>query len=206
MPRIVLTYICIVAGAFLQGLGMSLFLFPHNIPSGGAAGLAILMNHWLQFPLGISLWIVNFSFLILALKYFGFTWTVKTMIAVTITSVTVSFASNFGSFLTPFFWLDLLLGAMIFGIGVGLLIRSGSSSGGMVIPTLMIAQYNDWSPGEVMLLLNFFIFLLTASVIDFWIVFYAIICQTISPNIIDIIYHLNTPSFMTSPTLGWRKK
>ncbi|WP_077621000.1 YitT family protein [Bacillus sinesaloumensis] len=206
MPKIVITYVCIVVGALLQGLGMSLFLFPHNIPSGGAAGLAILLNHWVQLPLGMSLWIVNFSFLVLALKYFGFTWTVKTMIAVTITSVTVSFTTNLGTYLTPFFWLDLLLGAMIFGVGVGLLIRSGSSSGGMVIPTLMIAQYNDWSPGKVMLWLNFFIFLLTASVIDIRIVFYAILCQTVSTNIIDFIYHLRAPSFITTPSFGWRKK
>lgn len=206
MQKIVITYLCIVIGALLQGLGMSLFLFPHNIPSGGAAGLAILMNHWIQLPLGMSLWIVNFSFLILALKYFGFSWTVKTMIAVTITSVTVSFVSTLGSFLTPFFWLDLLCGAMIFGVGVGLLIRSGSSSGGMVIPTLMIAKYNDWPPGKVMLWLNFFIFLLTASVIDIRIVFYAILCQTVSTNIIDYIYHLRAPSFITTPSLGWRKK
>ncbi len=206
MPKVVITYICIIIGALLQGLGMSLFLFPHNIPSGGAAGLAILMNHWTQLPLGMSLWIVNFSFLILALKYFGFPWTVKTMIAVTITSVTVSFSSTLGSYLTPYFWLDLLCGAMIFGIGVGLLIRSGSSSGGMVIPTLMIAKYNDWSPGKVMLWLNFFIFLLTASVIDIRIVFYAILCQTVSTNIIDYIYHLRAPSFIAAPSLGWRKK
>ncbi|MEH7224403.1 YitT family protein [Bacillus sp. JJ1566] len=206
MPKVVVTYFCIVAGAFLQGLGMSLFLFPHNIPSGGAAGLAILMNHWVELPLGMSLWIVNFSFLIVALKYFGFSWTVKTMIAVTITSVTVSYVSTLGSFLTPFFWLDLLCGAMIFGVGVGLLIRSGSSSGGMVIPTLMIARYNDWSPGKVMLWLNFFIFLVTASVIDIRIVFYAILCQTVSTNIIDFIYHLRAPSFIATHQLGWRKK
>ncbi|MDR4888595.1 YitT family protein [Fredinandcohnia sp. QZ13] len=206
MPKVVITYICIVLGAFLQGLGMSLFLFPHNIPSGGAAGLAILMNHWVQLPLGLSLWIVNFSFLILALKYFGFSWTVKTMVAVTITSVTVSYVSTLGSFLTPFFWLDLLCGAVTFGVGVGLLIRSGSSSGGMVIPTLMIAKYNDWSPGKVMLWMNFFIFLLTASVIDIRIVFYAILCQTVSTNIIDFIYHLRAPTFITTNQLGWRKK
>ncbi|MEH7387223.1 YitT family protein [Bacillus sp. JJ1521] len=206
MPKVVITYTCIIIGALLQGLGMSLFLFPHNIPSGGAAGLAILMNHWTGLPLGMSLWIVNFSFLALALKYFGFSWTVKTMIAVTITSVTVSFVSAFGSFLTPFFWLDLLCGAVVFGVGVGLLIRSGSSSGGMVIPTLMIAKYNDWSPGKVMLWVNFFIFLLTASVIDIRIVFYAILCQTVSTNIIDFIYHLRAPSFIAAHQLGWRKK
>ncbi|MFT4414102.1 YitT family protein [Fredinandcohnia humi] len=206
MTKQVITYILIIIGAIFQGLAMSLFLFPHNIPSGGAAGLAILMNHWLHLPLGISLWIVNFSFLILALKYFGFSWTIKTMISVTITSVTISIISTEVVMETSFFWMDLLCGSLLFGLGVGLLIRSGSSSGGMVIPTLLIAKYNDWSPGKVMLWLNFFIFLLTASVIDMKIVFYAILCQTISTNLIDFIYHLRAPSFLLTPSLGWRKK
>ncbi|MFS0863262.1 YitT family protein [Fredinandcohnia sp. 179-A 10B2 NHS] len=206
MTKKVITYFCIIFGAILQGFAMSLFLFPHNIPSGGAAGLAILMNHWVHLPLGLSLWIVNFSFLVLALKYFGFTWTVRTMISVTVTSVTISLLTPYTSLVPTNFLLDLLFGSLIFGVGVGLLIRSGSSSGGMVIPTLMIAQYNDWSPGKVMLWLNFFIFLLTATVIDFKIVFYAILCQTISTNLIDFIYHLRAPSFLMGPSLGWRKK
>ncbi|MDF0725722.1 YitT family protein [Cytobacillus sp. S13-E01] len=201
-----MSYICIILGAILQGVAMAVFLFPHNIPSGGAAGLAILINYWLQLPLGLSLWIVNFAFLVLALKYFGYTWTFRTMFSVTITSVTVSLiTSNLNSGGLSSFWLDLLSGGILFGIGVGLLIRNGASSGGMVIPALMIANYKGTSPGRAMLWLNFFIFLLTATVIELPIVIYAIICQSISTNIIDFIYHLKLP-YTYSPTLGWRKK
>jgi uncharacterized membrane-anchored protein YitT (DUF2179 family) len=198
-------YFLLFIGASLQGLSMSIFLFPHSIPSGGAAGLAILMNHFIHLPLGLSLWIVNFSFLVLALKYFGYSWTVRTMFSVTITSITVNIMSQY--VLIPHFNLiiDLLAGSIIFGIGVGILIRHGASSGGMVIPALMIANYKDWSPGKVMLGINILIFLLTASVIDIKIVFYAMLCQTISTNIIDTIYYLKLPSFQPF-SLGWRKK
>jgi uncharacterized membrane-anchored protein YitT (DUF2179 family) len=198
-------YFLLFIGASLQGLSMSIFLFPHSIPSGGAAGLAILMNHFIHLPLGLSLWIVNFSFLVLALKYFGYSWTVRTMFSVTITSITVNIMSQYVSI--PHFNLiiDLLAGSIIFGIGVGILIRHGASSGGMVIPALMIANYKDWSPGKVMLGINILIFLLTASVIDIKIVFFAMLCQTISTNIIDTIYYLKLPSFQPF-SLGWRKK
>ena len=36
----------VIAGGTIQGLGMGLFLFPHAIPSGGAGGLAVLLNHF----------------------------------------------------------------------------------------------------------------------------------------------------------------
>ncbi|WP_369690665.1 YitT family protein [Neobacillus fumarioli] len=205
MRRILLTYACLLFGAVLQGLSMSLFLFPHSIPSGGAAGLAILMNHWFHSSLGFSLWLANIMFLLFALKYFGFTWTLRTILSVATTSTTVSFVTSLIPHPHVHILLDLVCGSLFFGIGVGLLIRAGASSGGMVIPALMIASYEKWSPGKVMMGINLFIFLLTALVIDFKIVGYAVICQFFSTNIIDFIYELEFQkiSFLSA---NWRKR
>ncbi|WP_278891846.1 YitT family protein [Heyndrickxia oleronia] len=100
---------------------------------------------------------------------------------------------------------DVLVGSILFGIGVGILIRLGASSGGMVIPALMIASYKNWSPGKVMMGINLFIFLLTSLVIDYKIVIYAIICQFFSTNIIDFINEMKLPKG-SSLSLNWRKR
>lgn len=206
MKKTILIYFFLLIGAIVQGMAMSIFLFPHSIPSGGAAGLAILVNHWFQLPLGFSLWLANVVFLVFALKYFGYTWTFRTILAVATTSTTVSLFS-IKYLIVPHvsIVLDIVAGAILFGIGVGILIRAGASSGGMVIPALMIATYKNWSPGKVMMAINLCIFLLTSIVIDYKIVIYAIICQFISTNIIDFIYELkfNPSSFLTP---SWRKK
>ncbi|MCU9614739.1 YitT family protein [Caldibacillus lycopersici] len=206
MNRTMLTYVSLFIGATVQGVAMSLFLFPHSIPSGGAAGLAILLNYFFHLPLGLGLWFSNAVFLIFALNYFGFTWTVKTILSVATTSTVVSFFSQ--SLIHPHIHisLDILFGGILFGIGVGLLIRVGSSSGGMVIPALMIANHRQWNPGKVMFAINLFIFLLTSIVIDYKIVFYAIICQFISSNIIDYIYELKLQQVKIFLTPSWRKK
>src|SRR5699024_7191934 len=138
----------------------------------GSAGLAILMNHWFGLSLGFSLWIANAVFLLFALKYFGYTWTFRTVLSVAITSSTVNIITSQVSLPHVPIFLSILAGSLFFGIGVGLLIRVGASSGGMVIPALMIATYKKWAPGKVMMGINFFIFLFTALVIDYKIVFY----------------------------------
>lgn len=195
----------LLIGACLQGIAMSLFLFPHSIPSGGAAGLAILLNHFFNLPLGFSLWLANAVFLIFALKFFGSGWTLRTIISVATTSFTVSILT--ANVILPHFHiaLDILLGSIIFGIGVGLLIRVGASSGGMVIPALMIASYKNWSPGKVMMGINLFIFLITSIVINYTIVLFAVVCQIISTQIIDYIY---TFKFQKITILSpyWRRK
>ncbi|WP_102349742.1 YitT family protein [Bacillus sp. Marseille-P3661] len=205
MSRSIITYLFVFLGAVLQGVGMSLFLFPHDIPSGGAAGLAILMNYFLRMPLGIGLWIVNFVFLSVALKYFGYSWTLRTMFAVTTTSVTVSLLSTHVWIPHIHLLLDLLLGSIIFGIGVGLLIRNNASSGGMVIPALMISKHFMIRPGSAMFGINISIFFLTAVVIHWKIVIYAIVCQWLSTRIIDFVNEVEIPKSF-SPAFGWRKK
>lgn len=158
MSKTILTYYCLIFGAVLQGMAMSLFLFPHSIPSGGAAGIAILMNHWFDLPLGFALWLANIIFLLFAVNYFGYTWTFRTIISVATTSTTVSVLTSYFPHIHVHILLDMASGSILFGIGVGLLIRAGASSGGMVIPALVIASYKNWSPGKVMMGINFFIF------------------------------------------------
>lgn len=168
---------------------MAVFLFPHHVPSGGAAGLALLMNHWLQLPLGFSLWLVNFSMLIFALHWFGVAWTFRTMFSVTVTSLTIIFFDTYLYMPHMSLLVDLLAGSLVFGIGVGLLIKNGASSGGMVIPALAIASYRGRRPGKSMFWINLSIFVLTATVIDMTIVFFAVLCQWLSTRIIDVINH-----------------
>lgn len=205
MNKQITTYLLVFIGAVFQGVGMSLFLFPHDIPSGGAAGLAILLNYFFKMPLGFGLWIVNFIFLSIALKYFGYSWTMRTMLAVTITSITVSMLTSFVTLPHIHIISDLLIGSIIFGIGVGLLIRNGASSGGMVIPALMISQSYRIRPGKVMFFINISIFLLTSIVINWKIVIFAVLCQWVSTKIIDFINEFELPDF-TAPSIGWRKK
>lgn len=205
MRKLLLTYFYLLFGAFLQGMSMSLFLFPHSIPSGGAAGLALLMNHWFQLPLGFSLWLANAVFLLFALNYFGFTWTFRTITSVAATSTTISILTYQVPHLHVHIFFDMLAGSILFGIGVGILIRVGASSGGMVIPALMIASYKNWSPGKVMMGINLFIFLLTSLIIDYKIVVFAVICQLFSTSIIDYIYDFRFQKIsVLSP--NWRRK
>ncbi|MBM7644169.1 uncharacterized membrane-anchored protein YitT (DUF2179 family) [Scopulibacillus daqui] len=179
-------FMMLTIGGFVQGLGMALFLFPHHIPSGGAAGIAVLMNHLLPLSLGFSLWLNNFSMLFLAFKWFGYAWTIRTMYAVTVTSVTVHWAGLFIDMPHLHIALDILLGGILFGIGVGILIKYDASSGGMVVPALLISSSRHLRPGQTMFWINLSIFLLTALVIDLKIVIFAIICQWFSTKVIDL--------------------
>lgn len=205
MKRKLLLFLGLLFGAIVQGFAMAVFLFPHSIPSGGAAGVAVLLNHWFNIPHGLALWITNVAFLFFAVKYFGHSWTLRTIFAVAVTSLTVSLLSNWLYVPHVHLLVDLVAGAVIFGFGVGLLIRSGASSGGMVIPALMIASAKGWNPGKVLLGINLTVFLLAAVAIDYKIIVYAVICQLLSTQLIDFLYQIQF-NLWKSLAFHWRKK
>ncbi|QTM99560.1 YitT family protein [Sediminibacillus dalangtanensis] len=178
----------VTLGAIIQGYAMSVFLFPHFIPSGGAGGIAVLFNYWFGLPISVALWIVNFSLLAAAIHWLGNASALGTMYAITVTSLAVQFFDN------PLFlhagnaWLDLLLGSLILGFGIGILLKQGVSNGGMGVIALITAKYRNIPPGKPLLFLNGSVFLLTASIIDWRIVIQAIICQWVSTKMVDLLF------------------
>lgn len=166
---------------------MAIFLFPHHIPSGGAAGLAVLINYWFHLSTGLALWIVNFGLIAFAIHWFGYIWTFRTMFSVTVTSVTIHLIQSHLVLPHIHILVDILFGALLFGAGVGILIKNGASSGGLVIPALALSKHRNIPPGKAMFWLNLSIFTLDATVIDVRIVGFAIVCQWISTKIIDRI-------------------
>ncbi|MCS0670002.1 YitT family protein [Cytobacillus firmus] len=177
--------------AVIQGIAMTFFLFPHFIPSGGAASLAVLFNYLLDTPYSVTLWVLNASLLLAAAKWLGKSSVIWTLFCVSVTSVTIDF-------LTPYITeplnpvlLDLLLGAVVFGAGVGILFRMGASSGGMDILALIISKARGSAPGRTLFYINGSLLLLTGVVVDWKVIVYAVICQMIGTRMIDLIYKVD---------------
>ncbi len=134
--------LCVIIGNFLYALSVKLFLLPTGLVTGGTTGIAITIQHFCDIP--ISHFVLGFNIVMLVLGYIILG---KQFAVTTIAS----------SFLYPFFleFLNHVLGECIltedillntlftgFGIGIalGIVIRSGSSTGGMDIPPLVLQK------------------------------------------------------------------
>ncbi|WP_201713957.1 YitT family protein [Rossellomorea arthrocnemi] len=184
----------------IQGLAMSVFLFPHFIPSGGAASVSVLLNYLLHIPFAVTLWVLNVCLLGAAAKWLGKDNALWTMFCVTVTSVVVDAVTPFITGAVSYVLVDLLIGSLLFGIGVGILFRMGASSGGMDILALIISKMKGFSPGKTLFIINGSVLLLTGIVVDFSIILYAIACQFIGTKMLDIIINLQIKGRL--PRLG----
>lgn len=178
----------VLAGGVTQGMGMGFFLFPHAIPSGGAGGLAVLINYFFDINMGLALWVVNFSMLLLAIKYLGNSSTIWTMVGMTITSLSVYFFQTVINLSVGNIWTDLLLGSIFLGIGIGLLLREGVSNGGVGVIALIFANSRGILPGKTLFWMNGVIFIIIAFIVRWEIILQALISQWISTKMVDRVF------------------
>ncbi|MFD2630398.1 YitT family protein [Oceanobacillus kapialis] len=203
MSHIFIKTIIVLTGGILQGIGMGLFLFPHFIPSGGAGGIAVLLNYWFHIHTGLALWLVNSSMLLVAVKYLGKRVAVWTVIGITMTSASIAFFEQTVIIGNRNLLVDFFCGSLLLGTGIGLLMRQSVSNGGVGVIALIVAHKRSISPGQPLFWINCSVFIFTAIVIDWKIILLALGSQWIATRIVNLICQLN---FYPSYTLSWRKK
>ncbi|MGM7722398.1 YitT family protein [Metabacillus sp. Hm71] len=187
---------CIILGiaASVQGLAMAVFLFPHFIPSGGAASLGVLLNILLNIPYAYSLWFLNAGLLLAAVKWLGKKSALWTMYCVTVTSSVINWISPLIKDPLSYVLLDIAFGSVFFGLGLGILFRMGASSGGMDILALILSRAFGFSPGKALFLINGILLGITGIVVSWNIIIYALLCQFIGTKVLDAIYKLPVKS------------
>src|SRR5690625_2698053 len=158
--------IFVMFGGTIQGLGMGLFLFPQSIPSGGAGGLAILLNYFLKVPMAPALWIANFSLLLFGVKYLGNRFALLTLFGIIIVAFSIAFFDS--QIIIPNLMLHyyLVFGFVFLGIEVWILMRQGVVNGGVGVLAYMIAHKKNLLPRNPLFYLNLSIFLITAASIN----------------------------------------
>jgi uncharacterized membrane-anchored protein YitT (DUF2179 family) len=132
--------IFLLVGTVMIAVGYVMFQIPFNIVAGGLTGLALIINTFTGWPIGVMYWIMNIPMLILGFKYLGrWPFLIRTLIAVTLFSFLTDWLQIFlPGIMSPYPVTDNLLlatiyGGIIGGIGAGLLFRAGATVGGTSI-------------------------------------------------------------------------
>lgn len=125
------------------------------------------------------------------------------MFAITMTSFTVALCEQYYLTTNRNEWIDLVIGSIFLGTGIGLLLREEVSNGGVGVIALIIARRRNSLPGSSLFWINCSIFVLTGFIISPEIIIQALISQWISTKMVDVVYYYN---FNQAYTLGWRRK
>ena len=153
-------------GMAIYDVGWAAFLLPYHITTGGGAGLAAILQYATGFPMQYTLLIVNAVLLLLAWWQLGSKFTLKTLYAV----ISLTFYLEIGQQIVTQDdgtlikvlgdnqeSMACILGAILNGLGIGLVFMSGGSTGGWDIIAALINKYKNVTIGRVLLYFDLFV-------------------------------------------------
>ena len=133
----------VLVGNIILTFAIKLFLLPSNLMSNGTTGLALVVQHLTGMPVSVFSLIFNILMLFLGWWLLGKQFALTTIFSSIFYPVFLEVLNQtIGDYqITENIFLNLLFAGMGIALGLGLVIRSGASSGGMDIPPLILERY-----------------------------------------------------------------
>ncbi|MBE6038400.1 MAG: YitT family protein [Anaerofustis stercorihominis] len=133
----------VLFGNILYTLTVKFFLLPADMMSSGTTGIALVVNHFTGLDISVFIFCFNVTMLIVGYFCIGKQFALTTIASSVIYPVTLGILNR--AFPDIYITKDPLLSALFTGIGLGIalgiVIRSGASTGGMDIPPLVLKKY-----------------------------------------------------------------
>ncbi|MGL5382055.1 MAG: YitT family protein [Culicoidibacterales bacterium] len=184
--------IAVILGAIIYVVGFKLFVEPAALYSGGLAGISQLLvyasNEFFQVPLdlGIILFTLNIPLFIFGWFKVNRRFTILSIISVGITSLLFAIVPPFAISTDEI--VNVVFGGILIGIGVGLSLRYGGSTGGMDILTMYLSTKSDASFGKYALIINGFIIAIAAVMNDIQPALYTLILLYVQSLLVNSIH------------------
>ncbi len=200
-----------IAGSLVYAVGTLCFIAPNNIAPGGASGVAIMLHYLFGLPIGMTTFVINVPLILLALRYLGRVFTMKTLRTIAINTVVIDFVvapflerTNLVLLETGERLLGALFGGVCLGLGLAVIFLRDSTTGGTDIAgRLLQLRWPHIQMGRAMMICDAVV--LFASIVvfrSFESGLYGMVAIFVNSRVIDsILYGVDkgTMAFIVSP-------
>lgn len=176
-----------ILGALLYDTAVQCFTSSNQIAPGGVTGVSTILNYLFKLPIGVMIFVLNVPLLMLAYKYLGKIFTLRTMITVFIQSVIMDYVAVHLPVYTGNKLLAALFGGVIMGAGLAIIFMRGSTTGGTdIVSRLVQRRYPYMQLGRTIFICDLIIISAAAVVYrDIDSALYAIVAMFASSRIVD---------------------
>lgn len=168
------TIIGVLLGNAILAFTVAAFLVPHGIITGGATGIGLTVSHYIAMDLSAIIFVVNIILFVLGTIVLGKTFALTTLVSTFVYPVFLSIMRSIPGIteLTDNIMLASLYGGALLGLGIGLVVRVGASTGGTDILALVLHKW----------------FHISLAVLVYIVDFTVLLCQALFSNSEQILY------------------
>ncbi|GMK45641.1 YitT family protein [Paenibacillus glycanilyticus] len=191
------TAVVMTIGALLIAGAFNLFLIPHQLLSGGLSGVAMMIGYitggnigWLYLLLNVP--VLVWGWFIVGRRFI--IWSMYTVLASTLFLQLIPVAA-----IAKDIVLGSVFGGIILGIGTGMTLRYGGSSGGFDIIASIITRKRDLPVGSIIFTLNGLVIAALVLYTQDWnLALYSLLSIYIAGKVVDIIHvrHIKVTAFI----------
>lgn len=148
----------ITGACLIYGVGISLFIDPNDLAPGGFTGLAVILNRVIPVETGTIYLLLNIPVIFLGIRKFGWKFTVSTLYAIFVVSLTTNSLSQFPA-VTKQPFLGAFFGGILIAAGMGIVFRNSATTGGVdIIIKCLRLRFPHLKTSTLMLIVDAFIF------------------------------------------------
>ena len=184
----VTAYFQIIFGCFLGAMAYPLFLTPNHISPGGLTGIAMVFNYLFKVPVGTTSLLMNVPLFIIGFRAMGKVFVFRSLIAAVLFSVLIDFIPLPVATMEPL--LGAVFGGVLLGVGLGLILRGGATTGGTDMAARMLhKKFQHISVGTILFSIDCISVLMAGISIEVEYALYALICIYISDKVVDMVFN-----------------
>ena len=146
--------ISVLIGNVLLAFGVCAFVVPNGIMLGGSTGIALAVQHFLpSLRLSVISAFINISLFLLGFVCLGKKFAATSLLSTIVYPVILAVFEELplGELFQEGIVLNSLACAVIFGLGIGMVVRAGGSTGGMDIPPIILNKFKGIPVGTSMM-------------------------------------------------------
>ncbi|QED49334.1 YitT family protein [Cytobacillus dafuensis] len=143
----------IFIGSLLLGIGINGFLVPHRLLDGGITGIALIIHYYLDFPTGLCMFLIS-----LPLSFYAWyrerDYFYNSIIGLIVAAAFIDWLAPIRTqFILPILP-SVLLGGTLIGVGIGIMLRYQTSTGGTDLLAQFISKAFSINIGVIILMID----------------------------------------------------
>ncbi|MCG0237798.1 MAG: YitT family protein [Firmicutes bacterium] len=181
-----LGYAQIAVGALITALGLNLFYIPSNLMEGGLTGIALLSHYLWGLPVGGVYAALNLPLLVATWRVWGREGLMKTIWGTFALSAAIEATAGL-RIPTPDIWLATLYGAVLAGLGLGIIFRAGGTTGGTDIVARLVWRYFGIEMGRTLFAIDLVVMGLSGYFFGHVVMLYSLVATFVATRVIDVV-------------------
>lgn len=159
MNKFLKTTLGVVMGNAIIALSVAAFVVPHGILMGGSTGIGLTITHYFPMNLSTVIFVINMTLFLIGTATLGKKFAVTTIASTIIYPTLLAIIQQIPGIteLTDNILLATIYSGILTGIGIGLVVRQGASTGGTDIVALVAGKYLHYPVAILMYVVDFIV-------------------------------------------------